>query len=307
MRFRVKNRSILPATRKHVNKDWPAASRVTKPKAACEPCRHKKVRCDGRRPACSECTTHDLCDTCYYPSGEQGQKGVTGLTQQLMDLKTVISACASIDIHDHDRATAIVRQLHANGFRDLRHLAASLDPSNCPTSGVESYAIDSPPAPWSPWSPSSSPLSSQNRPSPGVDQVASTDACSKPQGRYWYVTHLWATRLWQYRPTLGYSEIATHFIQIAHLPEPDGQVQRPNYTGFISRKREKIEQGGDWLGLLGPIAMEVDDLLNLDPSIPEDDRNVCQWIMGAASQMGTMHVAEQLATTILTSPLLRVI
>ncbi|KAJ9133165.1 hypothetical protein NKR23_g10932 [Pleurostoma richardsiae] len=32
--------------------------------AACEPCRRKKVKCDGERPACGHCTSRD--DVCEF-------------------------------------------------------------------------------------------------------------------------------------------------------------------------------------------------------------------------------------------------
>ena len=53
----------LPIPRLRREKREKGAGRVSQ---ACEPCRERKNKCDGNRPACSQCRAQGL-DECFYP------------------------------------------------------------------------------------------------------------------------------------------------------------------------------------------------------------------------------------------------
>lgn len=50
-------------------------------KQACESCRHKKIKCSGERPMCSQC--RDFEQDCYYESGKRDQEQKYGPSLEL--------------------------------------------------------------------------------------------------------------------------------------------------------------------------------------------------------------------------------
>lgn len=68
---------------------------------ACDRCRSKKIRCDGIRPSCSqctnvgfECTTSDKLSRRAFPRGytESLEERVRGLEQEIRDMKDLLDA-----------------------------------------------------------------------------------------------------------------------------------------------------------------------------------------------------------------------
>ncbi|KAI0090659.1 hypothetical protein BDY19DRAFT_992087 [Irpex rosettiformis] len=58
--------------------------------AACLPCRRRKMRCDGIRPFCGQCTSKQRTDDCEYPSDIQGLTKIQMLEENITLLETRI-------------------------------------------------------------------------------------------------------------------------------------------------------------------------------------------------------------------------
>ncbi|TIA29914.1 hypothetical protein D6C78_09933 [Aureobasidium pullulans] len=66
---------------------------------ACEPCRKRKVRCDGKQPTCSPCITSRKTYTCIYESSPQAtqQRYIEELQNRITDLGGHVNVQASQD------------------------------------------------------------------------------------------------------------------------------------------------------------------------------------------------------------------
>ncbi|THX83100.1 hypothetical protein D6D08_04675 [Aureobasidium pullulans] len=83
----------------HLQSSKSPTSRRRKIAIACEPCRKRKVRCDGKQPTCSPCITSRKTYTCIYESSPQAtqQRYIEELQNRITDLGGHVYVQASQD------------------------------------------------------------------------------------------------------------------------------------------------------------------------------------------------------------------
>ncbi|THX31867.1 hypothetical protein D6D10_08253 [Aureobasidium pullulans] len=83
----------------HLQSSKSPTSRRRKIAIACEPCRKRKVRCDGKQPTCSPCMTSRKTYTCIYESSPQAtqQRYIEELQNRITDLGGHVNVQASQD------------------------------------------------------------------------------------------------------------------------------------------------------------------------------------------------------------------
>ncbi|CAC9890749.1 unnamed protein product [Aureobasidium pullulans] len=83
----------------HLQSSKSPTSKRRKIAIACEPCRKRKVRCDGKQPTCSPCMTSRKTYTCIYESSPQAtqQRYIEELQNRITDLGGHVNVQASQD------------------------------------------------------------------------------------------------------------------------------------------------------------------------------------------------------------------
>ncbi|KAF1987221.1 hypothetical protein K402DRAFT_420450 [Aulographum hederae CBS 113979] len=87
---------------------------------ACVPCKKRKTKCNGNRPACNTCLSRPT--QCYYDMDSEHRwqgglrKSVKRLEQELEDMKSILPLIAATD--KRDAAIVIAQEIQQRGFAD---------------------------------------------------------------------------------------------------------------------------------------------------------------------------------------------
>ncbi|KAF2666194.1 hypothetical protein BT63DRAFT_416597 [Microthyrium microscopicum] len=304
-------------------------------KAACEPCRKRKIKCDGVRPKCDACTRKGIDSDCKYPV-EPGQSRYTNASKQVLLFQRFIEGLNKLE--DKTVGMVLVSELCTDKFRDLESAVSRLTGLDSETmSPFETDGMDEPtdaedtpddrrwysadgsgermpidmndfhshesPAPGN-WQDPTDSLgqASSTLPYYMADGVQDDEPSSPDLGKYVFIPWLRTKHLLLYRDHVR-SHIPIQFIQISN--EIDDHECNTLYTEFIKAKQQLLANGHDMSEVIGLDTINPSKLLSSEDTPGNGPQSISQWANGIVGEVRTMCIAEKLATMIMITSLAR--